>query len=167
MRSSPSLWRARILAALRQPDQAIAALQQAFHEGYRGWGRNRRYSDDRLHVLGPEFNFIRNDRDLTVPQSAREQTVIEAIRRDPWLLLCGDAATGAKHFKLTQRVPTADKVSVMSGWGVGRFGKGTFGVGEEHITVHLPDGTVYGALELVAGVLRSWEAFFNHHGIAQ
>jgi hypothetical protein len=105
--------------------------------------------------------------DPTVPQSAKEQAVIDDIYGDRWLLLCGDAATGAKHFKLTRREPTADKVSVISDWGAGRFGKGAFGVGEEHITVHLPDGTIYDALELVAGVIGAWESFFSQHGIAQ
>src|SRR5438128_7144141 len=56
--------------------------------------------------------------DPTVPASAKTPSTIDLIRNDPWLLLCGDAATGAKHFKLTSRAPTADKVSVASGWGV-------------------------------------------------
>ena len=103
--------------------------------------------------------------DPTVPISAKAPSEIAALRGDQWLLLCGDAATGAKHFKLTQRTPTATKVSAVSGWGVGRFGKGKWGVGEEHITVHLPDGRVYGALELVRGVLDTWKGFFTRHAI--
>ena len=106
------------------------------------------------------------DHDPTVPITAKAPAEIAALRADPWLLLCGDAATGAKHFKLTRRTPTAAKVSVASGFGVGRYGKGKFGVGEEHITVHMPDGRVYGALELVRGVLDTWGAFFSRHGIA-
>ena len=105
------------------------------------------------------------DHDPTVPITAKAPAEIAALRSDPWLLLCGDAATGAKHFKLTRRTPTAAKVSVVSGYGVGRYGKGKFGVGEEHITVHMPDGRVYGALELVQGVLDTWAAFFSRHGI--
>jgi hypothetical protein len=104
--------------------------------------------------------------DPTVPQSAKAPAAMKAIRRNPWLLLCGDAATGAKHFKLDQREPTAEMVSVLpSGYGVGRYGAGSFGGGEEHITVHLPDRTVYGALDLVEGVVEAWKAFFEQHGI--
>ena|SRR2546426_11520060 len=110
------------------------------------------------------IDWIRHD--PTVPASAKTPSTIASIRNNPWLLLCGDAATGAKHFKLTTRAPTADKVSVASGWGVGRYGKGAYGAGEEQITVHLPDGTVYGALDLVGGVLKAWENFFDQHGIA-
>lgn len=105
-------------------------------------------------------------RDPTMPAASRAATEIADLYADPWLRLCGDAATGAKHFSLTQRSPTADKVSVASGYGVGRSGKGASGRGEEHITVHLPDGTVYSVLELAAGVVRAWQAFFIRHGIA-
>ncbi len=103
--------------------------------------------------------------DPTVPIAAKTPAAITALRADQWLLLCGDAATGAKHFKRTRRIPTAAKVSVASGYGMGRYGKGKFGVGEEHITVHMPDGRVYGALELVRGVLDTWVAFFSRHGL--
>ncbi len=105
------------------------------------------------------------DHDPTVPIAAKAPAEIAALRADQWLLLCGDAATGAKHFKLTRRTPTAVKVSVASGFGVGRYGKGKWGIGEEHITVHMPDGRVYGTLELVRGVLDTWAAFFSRHGI--
>jgi len=106
------------------------------------------------------------DHDPTVPIAAKAPAELAALRADQWLLLCGDAATGAKHFKLTRRTPTAAKVSVALGFGVGGYGKGKWGVGEEHITVHMPDGRVYGALELVRGVLDTWAAFFARHGIA-
>jgi hypothetical protein len=109
------------------------------------------------------IDWIRHD--PAVPSAAKTAGEIASLRADPWLVLCGDAATGAKHFKLTQRTPTASKVSAISGWGVGRYGKGKWGVGEEMITVHMPDGRVYGALELVAGVLGTWTAFFARHGM--
>jgi len=67
------------------------------------------------------------DHDPTVPIAAKAPAEIAALRADQWLLLCGDAATGAKHFKLTRRTPTAVKVSVASGFGVGSYGKGEWG----------------------------------------
>ena len=103
--------------------------------------------------------------DPSIPIAAKTPTEIDALRADQWLVICGDAAIGAKHFKLTRRTPTVAKVSVISGWGIGRFGKGKFGIGEEHITVHMPDGRVFGALDLVAGVLTTWQTFFARHGI--
>src|SRR5947199_1064673 len=96
------------------------------------------------------------DHDPTVPIAAKAPAELAALRADQWLLLCGDAATGAKHFKLTRRTPTAAKVSVASGFGMGRYGKGKFGVGEEHITVHMPNGRFYRALDIVSVVLVSW-----------
>ena len=103
--------------------------------------------------------------DPSIPAAAKAPAEIDALRADQWLVMCGDAATGAKHFKLTRRTPTVAKVSVIAGWGAGRFGKGKFGVGEESITVHMPDGRVFGALELVAGVLATWQGFFTRHGM--
>jgi hypothetical protein len=48
---------------------------------------------------------------------------------------------------------------------VGRFGKGGFGIGEESINVALNDGTNISALDLVEGVLGTWQSFFARHGL--
>ena len=103
--------------------------------------------------------------DPTVPASAKEQIQIDALYTDTWLKVCGDLATAAKHFKFTIRVPEMSSASSSSGYGMGRFGKGGFGVGEESINIVLNDGTSYNGLDFLQGVLSSWDAFFLKHGI--
>ena len=109
------------------------------------------------------IDWIRND--PAVPERAKQQSEIEKLRSDPWLKLCGDLATSAKHFELTTRKPTASEVTAQQGYGMGRFGKGGWGVGEEQITIHLPDGSAHDVLELVEGSQRTWGSFFALHGI--
>ena len=104
--------------------------------------------------------------DPTVPAAAKVGSEIDSLYHDPWLTLCGDLATAAKHFELTTRKPTASGVTAARGWGVGRFGKGGYGVGEEEIRVHLPDGTAHDVFALVEGVLRAWKNFFTRHSLA-
>lgn len=58
------------------------------------------------------------------------------------------------------------EVTAEQGCGRGRFGKGAYGVGEEQIEVHLPDGTTHTLFELVEGVLQTWADFFARHGLA-
>ncbi|CAD7778095.1 MAG: hypothetical protein KIIPBIDF_00974 [Candidatus Methanoperedenaceae archaeon GB50] len=69
------------------------------------------------------------------------------------------------HFTLTRRQPIVTSATSSRGYGVGRYGKGRFGVGEECIEIELSDGTKYGALDLVKGVLTKWRSFFKQHGI--
>lgn len=102
--------------------------------------------------------------DPVVPAHAKAD--VSSLYDDDWLKLCGDVATAAKHFHLTKRIPTASGVSAKRGYGVGRFGKGAFGVGEEQIDVHLPNGTVHALLDLVEAVLQAWTNFFSRHAIA-
>ena len=103
--------------------------------------------------------------DPTVPASAKEQIQIDALYTDTWLKVCGDLATAAKHFKFTIRVPEMSSASSSSGYGMGRFGKGGFGVGEESINIVLNDGTSFNVFDFLQGVLSSWDEFFVTHGI--
>src|SRR5206468_10738246 len=48
--------------------------------------------------------------DPTVPAAAKVGSEIDSLYHDPWLTLCGDLATAAKHFELTTRKPTASGV---------------------------------------------------------
>jgi hypothetical protein len=75
------------------------------------------------------------------------------------------SATAAKHFAPTQRKPITSSATSHQGYGMGRYGKGGYGVGEESIKVALNDGTRFSALELVQGVLGTWQSFFAKHGI--
>lgn len=103
--------------------------------------------------------------DPTVPGAAKKESEIQSLYRDRWLQVCGDIAIAAKHFKLTERKPITKSASSERGFGMGRYGKGGYGVGEESITVKLDDGSEFTSLDLVQGVLSSWRNFFSKHGI--
>jgi hypothetical protein len=81
------------------------------------------------------------------------------------LKACGDLANAAKHFTLDKRVPITRSASSKRGFGLGRYGVGAFGIGEESIEVQLNDGTNVSALELTQQVLDTWQAFFSRHRI--
>src|SRR5262245_23187408 len=60
----------------------------------------------------------------SVPRAA-----IEAMYKDQWIKICGDLATASKHYQLTSRPPIVSDTKSSQGWGMGRFGKGGWGVG--------------------------------------
>lgn len=109
------------------------------------------------------IDWIRND--PSVPKSAKEATAVDGLYNDSWIKVCGDLATAVKHFTLTRRRPITSSTTNKKGYGAGRYGKGLYGVGEETIEVELSDGTTYNCLELVKGVLGSWQDFFSSHGM--
>jgi hypothetical protein len=90
---------------------------------------------------------------------------VQGLYNDHWLKVCGDLATASQHFTLTQRMPITASASSARGFGIGRFGRGGYGVGEESIEVQLNDGTSFHCLDLVQGALSSWQTFFSAHGI--
>ena len=103
------------------------------------------------------FNFVINGyslidwvkNDPSVPVAAKEAAELGALYADKWLKVCGDLATAVKHFTLTGRIPITASATSKQDYGVGRYGKGGYGVGEESIKVLLNDGTTFSALELV------------------
>lgn len=109
------------------------------------------------------IDWVRND--PSVPSTAKAPAIVQGLSNDHWLKVCGDIANASKHFTLTRRAPITVSASSSRGFGVGRFGKGGYGVGEEIIEVHLNDGTSFHCLDLVQGVLSSWQTFFSAHGI--
>jgi hypothetical protein len=109
------------------------------------------------------IDWVRND--PAVPTSAKAKIVIEGLREDKWLKVCGDLATASKHFKLKRRVPVTSSATTSQGYGAGRYGKGGYGVGEESIEIQLNDGTKFYCLELVQGVIDTWQTFFTAHSI--
>jgi len=109
------------------------------------------------------IDWIKND--PSVPQSAKDQNQIQRLYNKQWLKICGDLATASKHFKLTRRQGITSSSTSSQGYGVGRFGKGGFGIGEESIEILLNDGTNYDGLDLVNGVLNEWHQYFKLHGV--
>jgi hypothetical protein len=114
------------------------------------------------------FNFVITGYSL-IDWLKHEPTVpasdVEAMYHDGWIKICGDIATASKHFSLTARKPITSNVDSRQGWGMGRFGKGGFGTGEEDILIQLNDGSSFSCLELVRKVIETWEEFFRLHGI--
>lgn len=85
----------------------------------------------------------------------------QALYDNQWLKVCGDLATASKHFQLTKRQPITSSARSSQGFGVGRFGRGGFGVGEEAIEITLNDGTVIDGLDFVQRVVDVWDVYLQ------
>lgn len=109
------------------------------------------------------IDWVKND--PSIPASAKQTTVVESLYQDQVLRICGDLANSLKHFTLTMRTPITKDTTSESGYGVGRYGKGGYGEGEEVITIELNDGTKMNALALVRDVVSKWKTFFVTYGI--
>jgi hypothetical protein len=105
------------------------------------------------------------EKDPKVPLAAKAVTAIRGLRKDRSLKICRDLANASKHFTLDYPDPITASASSKRGYGVGRYGKGGYGVGEESIEVQLNDGTSVHCLDLVNDVIKSWQSFFEFHGI--
>jgi hypothetical protein len=103
------------------------------------------------------IDWIKND--PAIPASAK--AAVQRLYTDEWLRICGDVANASKHFTLTRRVPLTSSATASQGFGVGRYGKGSYGVGEQSIQVQLNDGRSFHCLDLVKGVISSWQKFFS------
>lgn len=109
------------------------------------------------------IDWIKND--PSVPATAKSKSIRDSLHGDSWLKICGDLANAVKHFTLATRKPVTSSAATSQGYGVGRYGKGGFGFGEESIELVLNDGTSFHCLDLVQGVLTTWQSFFTTHGM--
>lgn len=102
--------------------------------------------------------------DPSVPTTAQ---TVNALYCDRWLKVCKNIATASKHFRVTKHEDKLITSSATSeqGFALGRYGRGGFGVGEERIEVTLTDKSSFDCLELVDGVMNTWNNFFSSHGI--
>jgi hypothetical protein len=109
-------------------------------------------------------DWIQND--PSVNQSAKAD--LTRFRSMPCIKICRDLANASKHFQLDPKKNPNPKVASASsdqGFGVGRFGHGEFGVGEEEIFIALDDGSTQDGFSLMEDTLREWKAFFTQHGL--
>lgn len=107
-------------------------------------------------------------KDPSVPEEA--QTAAKNFYKDinhdqwKWIKRCRDLANASKHFTLNYP-PITSSVTSEQGFGIARWGRGRFGLGEERIEVQLTDGSSFDCLELVEGVMNTWNDFFSRHRI--
>jgi|GEM_PF-836817 len=107
--------------------------------------------------------------DPSVPQTVKTavNTIYDDIHHEQWkwIKMCGDIAIASKHFTVTRRKLITSSVTSEQGFGVARYGRGPFGLGEERIEVKLTDDSSVDCFELVNGVMNTWENFFPSHDI--
>jgi hypothetical protein len=105
--------------------------------------------------------------DATVPQSAKEEVLRwKTTKPIPELGVCQDIANSNKHMQIKFYEPDTVDATSSQGFGVGRFGRGGFGMCEQKILITMNDGTVYDALQVVCAVLKLWEDFLARHGVS-
>jgi hypothetical protein len=107
------------------------------------------------------IDWIKND--PSIPNDSKE--AVKRAYSNTYIAASRDLANASKHFTLRPgRSPrvVADATSER-GYGLGRYGAGPFGIGEESIMIVLIDGTSYPILDFVDGALAYWEQFFTEH----
>ena len=86
-----------------------------------------------------------------------------ALRRDPEIELCREIANRQKHFTLSPRShpsPVIADATIKQGYGMGRFGKGGYGVGEQSVTLNFTDGTQRNARDLCSSIFEKFARIF-------
>jgi hypothetical protein len=146
----------------------LSSAPDLFHKLQRDVGRlNKKVTSDCFFdfvVTGYSLiDWVKND--PTLPASARTPAAINGLHQEPWLMVCGDLANASKHFTLTRRKPVTTNATSRTGYGMGRYGKSTYGRGEEDIEVEINNGSAWTALEFACGVLQAWLQFFARHGV--
>ena len=109
------------------------------------------------------IDWVKND--PSVPSTAKDDPAVASLYKDRWLKTCGDIANASKHFTLKFGLPITKSVTAARGFGLGRYGKGDYGQGEERIIVELNDGATFDCFDLIQGVLSVWNQFFARYGI--
>jgi hypothetical protein len=101
--------------------------------------------------------------DPKVPAAAKAAR--GTLSNEALLQLCRDLANGCKHHTIDRYDPKTQTTASKRGYGIGRYGMGAFGEGEEAIEIVAKDGARHDALRLVDGVMELLHRFFNTHGI--
>lgn len=146
----------------------LTSAVDLFHKLQRDVGRlnNEITSDDLFNFVITGYSLIDwVKHDTSLPAFARTSDEIDRLHKEPWLKVCGDLATASKHYTLTRRKPVVISAESQRGFGVGRFGQGAYGVGEEAIEIRINNNSEWTALEFACGVLQAWLQFFERHGV--
>jgi hypothetical protein len=150
-----------LTAGLKTPRDMLAKLHRE-HARL----KNEVTSDDLMNFAITAYHIIEWIRKNPSVDSATKKD-LDSMYNDPLIGACRDIANESKHFVLKQDYQdrVTDKTSAISGYGVGRYGKGAFGVGEPSIVIVFIDGRRFDALQFAQGVVDAWEAFFGKHGL--
>ena len=89
----------------------------------------------------------------------KQRRAVNSLRKTEEMRLCQDITNAQKHFTL--RGDQIDRAEVRKGWGVGRYGCGSWGRGEQSVTIHLKDGQEIKALSFVSKVFGVWRNVFE------
>lgn len=71
--------------------------------------------------------------DRSIPKPAKSD--LKIVKADKFFKICQDLCNSTKHMKITQYIPSIVDASSAQGYGIGRYGKGDYSVGEESITI--------------------------------
>lgn len=114
------------------------------------------------HIL----DWIKNNE--CIPTATRE--AVKNMYGNEYISVCRDVANASKHFKFRENYKNRkikSAKSMQGPFGIGRFGKGVFSVGEEQITIECLNGCKHDALKFAKAVLQTWDDFFKEHNIKQ
>jgi hypothetical protein len=88
---------------------------------------------------------------------------INELRDTDLFNTCRDIADASKHFELSEdmaKQTRVDEVSSERGFGLGRHGKGGFGVGQESISIKVKSQDPVNALEFARRLIDLYRPFF-------
>lgn len=116
------------------------------------------------------FNFVITAchiRDWIMSSSDTQEIkdALKTLTNNKSFQLCRDLTNASKHMEITKYEPLAEDASSSQGFGVGRFGKGPCGIGEESIEITHSDGSMIDILQLKDEIVSLWSEFFSEHKI--
>lgn len=109
-------------------------------------------------------DWIQND--PNIPAAAKAD--LPRFRATTSIQICRDLANASKHFQLDikpGRKPIVTNAESEQGFGLGRFGRGGYGVGEEEVGVWLSASDRINGLDVKEQSLKEWRHFFSTHGL--
>jgi len=120
--------------------------------------------DDVHHFVVDAWHLIENiekDTASTKPQRA----AAGRLRADELIQICNMLCNKEKHRSIKGKVSKSAVVqtnwTIQRGYGIGRYGKGAFGLGEQSIVLECSDGTRLNALKFAEDVLKKFEPIFG------
>lgn len=101
------------------------------------------------------------DKDPSVDQAMKDKLRAKAQNSEA-LQMIRDLADGAKHFQIDRSMDMrlVESTSASSGFGIGRFGKGSYGTAEESAIFTRNNGEPMNILELAKTIMVLCDEFF-------